>query len=131
MHYSDKDRKRFVKMIPVFNNGVVCNCCLERKTFQGMWMVNRFNSDGTHSPWYYCTTCFETKDEILEQVATDEYPYGIYPTDFESVKDSTTWKQSLSDVYSNRQTEEKARPKYTSYLRQKVKLESYSRDDFD
>lgn len=98
MKYTDKDRKKFIYKRTVLSPKI-CDCCHRKIKLDTMWLVQRYNSKGEFNDWYYCFECFDSKDELLLEIDTDSYPYGIFPIDFEFKKKRNTWALSLSDIY--------------------------------
>lgn len=62
-----------------------CRCCNNFGYNEEMWKVRRkkiniINSDDeTVDDWYYCKKCAPTKEDVLNIIDNDNYPYGVYP----------------------------------------------------
>ena len=88
--YSFNERKKFIS--EYFSLGTkICDCCGKKVSLQPMWKVKRFNENKSFDSWYYCKNCFVDKDEVLLEIDSDSYPYGIYPIDYNLVKRNNSW----------------------------------------
>ena len=54
-----------------------CECCGEEFYFEKMWSILRWGINETCHNWYYCKKCMHSADEVLNEVDTDECPWGI------------------------------------------------------
>ena len=62
-----------------------------------MWEVKRFNNKNSFDEWFYCKDCFIDRDELLLELDSDSYPYGIYPIDSKIKKNKDSWCISIRD----------------------------------
>jgi len=100
MNYSFEDRKKYIKKQIIFEHKI-CDCCGNPLNMVHVWKVNRFNKTGTFDTWYYCLECFDSKEEVLLEIDSDSYPFGIHPIDYNKKTKEESWAKSLSDIYRN------------------------------
>ena len=59
-----------------------CSCCRKSIQLKSSFTVLRYTDNKDEcGRWYYCRECFDSVDEVLVEILTDSYPYGIYPLD--------------------------------------------------
>ncbi len=81
MHIKEK-RLKAIKSRKVFLRKK-CAHCREKFKNQEMWVVKRFGKYGEVNKYYYCKECMPSKEDVLNEIDTDEILYGIaYVDDF-------------------------------------------------
>ena len=54
-----------------------CCCCQNIFSFTKMYRVYRWGINKSANPFFYCTNCMHSKEEVLHEVDTDEISDGI------------------------------------------------------
>ena len=58
-----------------------CECCKKHYKKEKMWKVNRYGINQTCHEWYYCQNCMHSAEDVLNEIDTDEVPFGIFDVD--------------------------------------------------
>ena len=70
-----------------------------------MWVVDRWAVNSEIVTWYFCKECFPTKEDVLNEIDTDECHFGIayvdHPYIFEK-KDNTRMYASKPPIPNNK-----------------------------
>ena len=54
-----------------------CDHCKKVITKQEIWTVYRYAVNGEIKKYHYCKKCFKTKEDVLNEIDTDEILFGI------------------------------------------------------
>ena len=54
-----------------------CKCCNQEFYFEKMWKVSRWGMNQAVRPWHYCQNCMHSADEVLNEIDTDDCPWGL------------------------------------------------------
>ena len=80
MNNNEKRRLRAIKfrlvLVPT-----KCDSCGDTFVRQKMWTFTRYGMSASHFKWYYCQNCMHSKEDVLNEIDTDEYPFGLYRID--------------------------------------------------
>ena len=61
-----------------------CDYCGKKYKFEKMWTFYRDVPMGIGAeikPWHSCRNCMHSREEVLEEIDTDAYPFGLYGID--------------------------------------------------
>lgn len=61
-----------------------CDCCGEKYKLEKMWTFYRDVPSGIGAeikPWHFCRNCMQSREEVLEEIDTDAYPFGLHGVD--------------------------------------------------
>ena len=58
-----------------------CRCCGEEYVREKMWQVYRWGINKTRHEWNYCQNCMTSKQDVLNEVDTDDVMFGIAEVD--------------------------------------------------
>lgn len=54
-----------------------CDYCEEKYKREKMWQLYRYGANKRWHEWHYCQRCMHSAEEVLNEVDTDESPFGI------------------------------------------------------
>lgn len=54
-----------------------CNCCGNEYKREKMWRLYRYGINKSYNKRYYCQNCMHSAKEVLNEVDTDECPFGL------------------------------------------------------
>lgn len=54
-----------------------CDYCEEEYKREKMWQLYRYGANKRWHEWHYCQRCMHSAEEVLNEVDTDESPFGI------------------------------------------------------
>lgn len=58
-----------------------CECCGDIICFEKMYKVTRWGANKSSHAYYYCKSCMPSKEEVLNEIDTDENHFGIFGID--------------------------------------------------
>ena len=58
-----------------------CACCGEEHKREKMWQLYRYGINATFHKWHYCQKCMHSAEDVLHEVDTDEFNFGIVGVD--------------------------------------------------
>ena len=73
-------RLKAIKLKFVFFS-TTCDFCRKEFKREKMWRVYRYGINQTSYKWYYCQKCMPTAEDVLYEIDTDEFPFGIAGVD--------------------------------------------------
>lgn len=54
-----------------------CQRCGEEFYFEKMWKALRWGMNETCHEWHYCQNCMHSAEEVLDEIDTDDCPWGL------------------------------------------------------
>lgn len=60
---------------------VKCDYCEEYYKREKMWKFYRYEENRTYQTHYYCQNCMSSKEDVLNEIDSDESPFGIAGVD--------------------------------------------------
>ena len=54
-----------------------CECCGEEYKREKMWQLYRYGINETYHKWHYCQNCMHSAEEVLHEIDTDEFIFGL------------------------------------------------------
>ena len=76
----NEKRLKAIKLKYVFLK-TKCNLCQNEYNLEKMWIVYRYGINKTTHKFSYCQNCIRSKLDVLNEIDTDEYPFGIVDAD--------------------------------------------------
>lgn len=73
---NEKKRMKAIKLKFVFFP-TKCDCCEEKYKRKKMWQLNRYGINKTSHKWHYCQNCMHSAEDVLNEVDTDEFFFGL------------------------------------------------------
>ncbi len=73
---NEKTRLKAIKERKI-NSNEKCDSCGKNIKGKEVWVVNRYGTNGEVLKYYYCKECFPTREDVLNEIDTDEILYGI------------------------------------------------------
>lgn len=58
-----------------------CDCCGEEYKLEKMWQFDRWGINKSVRRWHFCQNCMHSAEEVLNEIDTDEYPFGLADID--------------------------------------------------
>lgn len=58
-----------------------CRCCGEEYKREKMWQFYRYGVNNMRFEWHYCQNCMHSAEDVLNEIDTDESPYGLAGVD--------------------------------------------------
>ena len=77
----EKERLEKIKLVNVHFLRKKCGCCENFFVHEKMWKVPRWGINMWKYNWYYCQNCTPTREDVLEEIDTDNNAFGIYRVD--------------------------------------------------
>ena len=78
---TNQERLKSIKQVKVYFVRCQCRKCLNYFVHEKMWHVPRWGVNEWKYDWYYCLHCFNTKEEVLNEIDSDDNPFGVYKVD--------------------------------------------------
>lgn len=85
----------------------VCKCCGVTYKNGYMWHCQRYGKHRHHVDYYYCVKCMPTEEAVLNEIDTDEVPYGLVGVD----EYSTNFKKDFTRLNAEKSKEKKKKKK--------------------
>lgn len=78
----DKEQKRLkaIKLKYVLFS-TKCDCCGNEYKREKMWRFERYGINKTWHTWHYCQNCMHSAEDVLNEIDTDESPFGLAGVD--------------------------------------------------
>jgi len=79
---------------------VTCRCCGNDFVIEKMFKVDRWEINKIVHSWYFCKRCISTKEDVLNEIDTDECIFGIAFVDNHTIqkKDYTRVNRLRDDI---------------------------------
>ena len=75
-----KKRLKAIKLRFVFFS-TKCEHCGNEYKRERMWQLYRYGINKTAYKWHYCRKCMHSAEDVLNEVDTDEFAFGIAGVD--------------------------------------------------
>lgn len=95
----DREKKRLkaIKLKYVLFS-TKCECCGEEHKREKMWKLFRYGINETKHKRFYCQNCMKSAEDVLNEIDTDESPFGIAGVDdFKSFKKKDYTRMNLAN----------------------------------
>ena len=96
MRGEDQERLKVIKLGYVLFP-TMCDCCEEKYSKVKMWKFYRYGYNMRRFKWHYCTNCMATAEDVIKEIDSDEYPFGLVGFDNFIIpkKDSSRMKSMI------------------------------------